>query len=1078
VIGKELADKIVSSPDREGGFKNLDLKVGGEGMRAFYDKIVPNVANDLLKKLGAGRVGDVALSIASGASREPYLVNEVGRGYFIEAGGMSRPGPFSTQKEGQAALDALMAKNVGMVQPGFDITPELRERAMQGLPLFKRGDAPAFSRASTIDDFVPMVRNAVTDRVRALTQSERTFNWLHRAFSTQYHKAQIDADYRPVFHAVQDYIADSAQFAMDASGLAPHLLPRLDDTKAVLRDTFGRNYKQADVDKVAEATFRATLEKKRLTPDDLIAQGLTDEQRKLFGEARDALDRSLDDLSASIAANLVRKEKQFDQRIVREAKYAPQEAAALYDAGVQAVQDRAQRAYNEALNMKRKTLRAYDKETKRAADEAKGPGGKAARKQERAEGRAQLVGQWDDAIAGLEERRTAANVLASKVRLAFRRTATLKQEGYAPLMRFGRYTVTVKDKAGATALFTMHETEAAAKKQQRVIAADPEFKDHDVSAGVMSQKRFELFQGISPETLSLFGDLLGMEHDPVFQTYLKTAISSRSAMTRLIHRKGTAGFDEDLTRVLAAFVTSNARLASRNYHYGEMVDAANAIPQSKGDVADEAVSLIKYVQNPQEEAQAVRGLLFVQYLGGSIAAALVNMTQPITMSLPKLAQYVGTGTATARLVNGMRLALRAGKADGTLGKALARAEREGLTAPHEIYQLNAEASRGFGSSPWWRRASTLWGTFFSQAERFNRVATFAAAHQIAEGMTPAELRKAGFENAYDFARMVVQDTQGIYNRGNRPNWARGPIGATLFTFKQFSISYIEFLTRLPRKQQALALAILLVAAGAEGLPFAQDLEDIIDAIGQSLGYGTNSRKTLRHLAGKILGDQFSGLLTSGVSSVTPIDVGQRLGVGHLVPGITLAKRSEPDKTRSLTDLLGPAGSLAQSLGRAAQDAMGGDFAGAGKEAFPLAVQNAVKGVGMWQTGQYQDTRGRNVVPVSGSDALLKGIGFQPQSVAEPQRRVGQVQQDITLAKTVESDIAKRWAEGRAEGDNAKVEAARQALRDWNEKNPDKRIRIDANQIQQRVRELRRERAERVTKSAPREMRAAVREELR
>ena len=65
MVGKELADKIVSGKgknietetsrklnrqDRE--FSGLDLKVGGEGMKAFYDKILPNEVAKYVKQWG------------------------------------------------------------------------------------------------------------------------------------------------------------------------------------------------------------------------------------------------------------------------------------------------------------------------------------------------------------------------------------------------------------------------------------------------------------------------------------------------------------------------------------------------------------------------------------------------------------------------------------------------------------------------------------------------------------------------------------------------------------------------------------------------------------------------------------------------------------------------------------------------------------------------------------------------------------------------------------------------------------------------------------------------------------------
>ena len=59
-IGKELADKIFTDGKRtrKDGWKTytagLDLKVGGEGMKGFYDKMLVDYANKYAKKWGAG----------------------------------------------------------------------------------------------------------------------------------------------------------------------------------------------------------------------------------------------------------------------------------------------------------------------------------------------------------------------------------------------------------------------------------------------------------------------------------------------------------------------------------------------------------------------------------------------------------------------------------------------------------------------------------------------------------------------------------------------------------------------------------------------------------------------------------------------------------------------------------------------------------------------------------------------------------------------------------------------------------------------------------------------------------------
>jgi hypothetical protein len=49
-VGKELANKIIN--DRGGEYSGLDLHVGGEGMKSFYDKKVPNILNSIGKKYG------------------------------------------------------------------------------------------------------------------------------------------------------------------------------------------------------------------------------------------------------------------------------------------------------------------------------------------------------------------------------------------------------------------------------------------------------------------------------------------------------------------------------------------------------------------------------------------------------------------------------------------------------------------------------------------------------------------------------------------------------------------------------------------------------------------------------------------------------------------------------------------------------------------------------------------------------------------------------------------------------------------------------------------------------------------
>ena len=96
--------------------------------------------------------------------------------------------------------------------------------------------------------------------------------------------------------------------------------------------------------------------------------------------------------------------------------------------------------------------------------------------------------------------------------------------------------------------------------------------------------------------------------------------------------------------------------------------------------------------------------------------------------------------------------------------------------------------------------------------------TFIAAYRTAAEQGIAEPAK--------FAEQAIADTQFVYNKGNKPQWARGAVGGLVFTFKQYSISYTELLHRMAtqggpegKKAALFALAMLFLMGGAGGLPF-------------------------------------------------------------------------------------------------------------------------------------------------------------------------------------------------------------------------------------------------------------------
>jgi hypothetical protein len=149
-VGKELADKIFSDTGpthehyaEEGwrSYSGLDLKVGGEGMRGFYDDILPAAVNKIVKKYGA-KVGQAEL---------PNRFET-----FVRSRDGEEHGPFSTREEAEGfAEEKLGDPEAKFINRGtgqwkvhsLDITPALRKAALaEGFPLFHLPPSPRGER--------------------------------------------------------------------------------------------------------------------------------------------------------------------------------------------------------------------------------------------------------------------------------------------------------------------------------------------------------------------------------------------------------------------------------------------------------------------------------------------------------------------------------------------------------------------------------------------------------------------------------------------------------------------------------------------------------------------------------------------------------------------------------------------------------------------------------------------------------------------------------------------------------------------------------------------------------------------
>lgn len=168
VVGKDTANKIMQVQDHD----TIREFSGGEGMRAFYDKMLPNEVAKYVKKWGA-KVGESTIDTQGTgfAERMEYVgptmtadqVREVARGQNATV--EHQLDAVASMLESRHSLHAAMSvhgsiagaralggemvplKHVYATVHSVDITPAMRESVMQGQPLFSRAEPHgAFSR--------------------------------------------------------------------------------------------------------------------------------------------------------------------------------------------------------------------------------------------------------------------------------------------------------------------------------------------------------------------------------------------------------------------------------------------------------------------------------------------------------------------------------------------------------------------------------------------------------------------------------------------------------------------------------------------------------------------------------------------------------------------------------------------------------------------------------------------------------------------------------------------------------------------------------------------------------------------
>lgn len=668
---------------------------------------------------------------------------------------------------------------------------------------------------------------------------------------------------------------------------------------------------------------------------------------------------------------------------------------------------------------------------------------------------------------------------------------------YFPLARFGQYVVAIKDADGKVVSVSRAETmpEAEAMRAE-MLKQYPKISGFEVGRVTLSKDFVSNHQMVgrgfmtelyaSLEKQNIPAAQLAELEDTLGQLYL-SSLPDLSWAKHGIHRKGTAGFSQDARRAFAQNTFHGARyLAKLRYsdlmqdeldrmqkHVDKRGKEDEAYDQPKAQrVVDEMMkrhdAMMSPVSNPLSTALTSFG--FIYYLGLSPAAAVVNLSQTALVAYPIMAGKWGYKKAAAALLRASNETVQ-GKNDlRTMLKdedeisAYDEAVRSGVIDVTQAHDLAAIGQGEDAKVMWTMRPVMRAASFlFHHAERFNRQATFVAAYRLAKEAG------VGHHAAYEQAVKATYDGHFDFSSGNRPRVMQGNVARVVLLFKQFAQNMIYTLARNAylsvsgespavkkeaRKVFAGLIAMHASAAGVLGLPLVGPMLAIASALGGSDDEPWDAEVAMRNMLADAFGDKASEVIARGFSRLTPWDISGRVGLDKLIfPDVQEGLEGQRWAEQFTAGMMGPVLGIGVSAARGAQKLAEGDYGRALEDFLPVFARNPLK-AGRYMMEGVQDKKGGAIKDEVGMLGVAgQFIGFSPSEVRLAFEGKSAVMGADRALLERRDKLMGGFAKAAMDKDDAAMTEMREAIRNFNEKNP--RIRITVPQMWKSVRERQR-----------------------
>jgi hypothetical protein len=553
----------------------------------------------------------------------------------------------------------------------------------------------------------------------------------------------------------------------------------------------------------------------------------------------------------------------------------------------------------------------------------------------------------------------------------------LKSKPYFPMVRFGKYHITVRDPQQNNKVVWFSAYPTIKERDAAVAGVKSQYKADDLFIGAIPEQALE-FMGMPPALIQqVRANLPGIstvQRDWLEQFELLNS-PQNSFKKRWMERQGTPGYSLDALRIYSHYFRSGANYLARVKYKPQFEEVVQSLTdRTKGGLVKDSTKHAMLVDTLNEHLSYIleggkdwakfKGLVTVWQLGASIAAASLNLTQTPMVTYPFLSSHFGDFKALGALSKSAKgLRRTRGLTPLTATTAFDKAHEEMVSQGRidtgqaselgsfaEARNLDRTLAGSLQQKSWrWFSYYSMW--MFSKAEQLNREVTFKASYDLAMSNPNAQVLKDISVNqflektelqarlnvtdeeavAFLYARTALDKTQFMYSPYSRPEFLRGPVTSSIMVFFSFTLNMLYALTNNPGAMRM--WLIMLAMYGFAGLPFSDDLDKLLNAFARLLyGKDFSLQKEARQMArdlteGTFLDAVGPDLFMHGVSrysfglglindgyGVPKFDASANGSMGQIIPGFS------PGMAAAMRG-----GKWDQVAGQVAQDVAGAGF---------------------------------------------------------------------------------------------------------------------------------------------------------